>query len=90
VSWCDTPAEAAAGADALVIATEWDAYRAMDLAALRTAMRGDLFFDFRNIYKPREVARFGYRYFSIGRGDARDYAMPAEDDRPAPIRLVGS
>jgi UDPglucose 6-dehydrogenase len=89
VSWCDTPAEAAAGADALVITTEWDAYRAMDLAALRAAMRGDLFFDFRNIYKPREVARFGYRYFGIGRGGQHE-PVSAEEEKPAHIRLVGS
>ncbi|MBN9020765.1 MAG: UDP-glucose/GDP-mannose dehydrogenase family protein, partial [Rhizobiales bacterium] len=89
VAWCESPLEAAEGADAIVITTEWDIYRAMDLAALRAAMRGDLFFDFRNIYKAREVTRFGYRYFGIGRGDELG-AAPADDERPAPVRLVGS
>jgi UDPglucose 6-dehydrogenase len=74
VEWCESPFEAARDADAIVITTEWDIYRAMDLKALRETMRGDLFFDFRNIYKPREVARFGYRYFSIGRGDEPEAA----------------
>ncbi len=89
VTWCDTPLEAVRDADALVITTEWDIYRAMDLAELRRAMRGDLFFDFRNIYKAREVTRFGYRYFGIGRGDEQATSA-SEDDGQSPVRLVSS
>ena len=88
VEWCESPFEAARGADAIVITTEWDIYRAMDLAQLRATMRGDLFFDFRNIYKAREVTRFGFRYFGIGRGD--EQVAPDDAGRAAPIRLVGS
>jgi len=95
VAWCDTPFEAVEGADAVVITTEWDIYRAMDLAALRKAMQGDLFFDLRNIYKPREVTRFGYRYFGVGIGGEPDPAVSggasaAEDSgRPAGLSVVG-
>ena len=89
VTWCETPLEAVEGADAVVITTEWDIYRAMDLAGLKKAMRGDLFFDFRNIYKAREVTPFGYRYFGIGRGDEPG-AGAADDNRQPNIRLVGS
>src|SRR5690606_32127913 len=57
VTWCDTPLEAVTGAEGLVLTTEWEAYRAMDLAELRAVMRGDLFYDLRNVYKPWEVSR---------------------------------
>ena len=69
VAWCDTPLEAATGADGVVLTTEWEAYRAMNLAGLKSAMRGDLFYDLRNVYKPWEVSRFGFRYFGVGLGD---------------------
>ena len=88
VEWCETPADAVRDADAIVITTEWDIYRAMDLEALRRSMRGDLFFDFRNIYKPREVSRFGYRYFSIGRGDEPGAA--GDEGRGAAISAIAS
>ncbi len=69
VAWCDSPLEAVEGTDALVITTEWDIYRAMDLDRdSSAAMRGDVFFDLRNIYKPREVTRCGFRYFGVGVG----------------------
>ncbi len=69
VIWCDAPLEAATGADVVVLTTEWETYRAMDLAGFKSAMRGDLFFDLRNVYKPWEVSRFGFRYFGVGLGD---------------------
>ena len=86
VVWCDTPLEAVTGTDGVILTTEWEAYRAMDLAELKMAMRGDLFYDLRNVYKPWEVSRFGFRYFGVGIG------KPPEE-RPAPeavphIKLV--
>jgi hypothetical protein len=56
-------------------------------------MRGDLFYDLRNIYKPWEVSRFGFRYFGVGLGDADTVASAAHadtrpEDRPPPVRLV--
>ena len=56
------------GADALVIVTEWDAFRALDLNRVKTMMRGPLIVDLRNIYRPDEMARRGFAYVSIGRG----------------------
>jgi UDPglucose 6-dehydrogenase len=93
VVWCDTPLDAATGADAVVFTTEWETYRAMDLAGFKAAMRGDLFYDLRNIYKPWEVSRFGFRYFGVGLGDAGTVASAAHaearpEDRPPPVRLV--
>jgi len=56
------------GADAVVIVTEWDMFRALDLPRLRRAMRGNVLVDLRNVYRPDEVAPHGFAYTSIGRG----------------------
>jgi UDPglucose 6-dehydrogenase len=55
------------GADALVLATEWEAYREPDLARLRTAMRRPLLVDARNFYDKRQIASAGFRYQGVGR-----------------------
>ena len=59
------------GADALVIVTEWDEFRALDLAELARSMRGHWLVDLRNIYNPAEVERAGLKYRGIGRGEGR-------------------
>ena len=59
---------AAEGADALVIVTEWDEFRALDLASLAKAMRGRILMDLRNIYDGGEATRAGLQYYGIGRG----------------------
>jgi UDPglucose 6-dehydrogenase len=58
---------AAQGAHALVILTEWNAFRALDFAQLKTIMAEPCVVDLRNIYPPQEMARHGMTYFSIGR-----------------------
>jgi UDPglucose 6-dehydrogenase len=58
----------AEGADALVLATDWEAYRDPDLARVRAAMRNPLIVDARNFYDPQRVAGAGFRYEGIGRG----------------------
>ena len=62
------PYEAAAGADALVILTEWDQFRALDLTRIREAMAQPVVIDLRNIYRPAEMKASGFRYFGVGRG----------------------
>jgi UDPglucose 6-dehydrogenase len=59
--------DAVKDADAIAIVTEWDAYRALDLAKLKSIMKGDVMVDLRNIYRPEEAAKAGFDYFSIGR-----------------------
>jgi len=59
--------EAADGADAVVIVTEWDAFRALDLRKLGSAMAGDALVDLRNIYDTNEVERAGLQHVCIGR-----------------------
>ncbi|WP_419319112.1 UDP-glucose dehydrogenase family protein [Caulobacter sp. ErkDOM-E] len=60
--------EAAEGVDALVILTEWDQFRALDLDRLKLLMNSPLVVDLRNVYKPSEMVRHGFTYASIGRG----------------------
>uniref|UniRef100_UPI0025D3AF2C UDP-glucose/GDP-mannose dehydrogenase family protein n=1 Tax=uncultured Caulobacter sp. TaxID=158749 RepID=UPI0025D3AF2C len=60
--------EAAEGADALVIITEWDQFRALDLDRLKLLMTSPTVVDLRNVYKPAEMVRHGFTYASIGRG----------------------
>jgi UDPglucose 6-dehydrogenase len=61
------PYECAAGADALVIITEWEAFRALDLARVKASMREPVVVDLRNIYRPDEMAALGFAYQSVGR-----------------------
>jgi UDPglucose 6-dehydrogenase len=61
------PYEAAQGADALVILTEWDQFRALDLDRVKEAMRAPLVVDLRNIYPPQELRARGFTYVSLGR-----------------------
>ena len=58
---------AAEGADVLVIITEWDPFRALDLERVKTLMRTPVLVDLRNIYKPADVRALGFRYASVGR-----------------------
>jgi len=61
---------AAEGADALVIVTEWDEFRALDLDDLAAAMRGKVLVDLRNVYDRADAERAGLTYHGIGRGEA--------------------
>src|ERR1019366_4641272 len=61
------PYEAAADADCLLILTEWDQFRALDLERIKDLMRGTLVVDLRNIYRPAEMRAHGFRYVSVGR-----------------------
>ncbi len=58
---------AAQDAHAVALVTEWDAYRALDLKKLHTAMAGDVLVDLRNIYRPEEAQAAGFNYVSVGR-----------------------
>lgn len=61
------PYDAAAGADALVIITEWDQFRALDLDRVKILMKAPVLIDLRNIYKPEDVRSHGFKYASVGR-----------------------
>jgi UDPglucose 6-dehydrogenase len=55
------------GADAVVILTEWNEFRALDFARVKSLLRSPTVIDLRNIYKPADMANAGFYYFSIGR-----------------------
>jgi UDPglucose 6-dehydrogenase len=67
VTYCDSPYEAAAGADAVVLVTEWNEFKFLNLERLRAAMRRPVIFDGRNVWEPERMRRLGFEYHSIGR-----------------------
>jgi UDPglucose 6-dehydrogenase len=67
VIFCDNPYAAAEGADAVVLVTEWDVLRALDLGRLARTMGQPNFIDLRNVYPPEEVVEAGLRWFGVGR-----------------------
>jgi UDPglucose 6-dehydrogenase len=67
----DKAQDVAEGADALVIVTEWDEFRALDLDNLSQQMRGKVLVDLRNVYDRTEAERAGFDYYAIGRGPRR-------------------
>ena len=70
VDYLDDPYAAADGADAIVIVTEWDAYRALDLGRIANAMRKPLLVDLRNVYSAADARNAGLTYVAIGKGEA--------------------
>ncbi len=64
----DDAYQAAAGADAVILVTEWDEFKRLDLPRLREAMAGDAFLDGRNVYDPGAMRALGFRYRGMGRG----------------------
>jgi UDPglucose 6-dehydrogenase len=67
VRYCASPYEAAEGADALAVVTEWNEFKFLNLERVRALMRRPLVFDSRNIYEPERMRRLGFEYYSIGR-----------------------
>ncbi len=67
MDYCQSSYEAAEGADALAIVTEWNEFKLLNLERLRGVMRRPLVFDGRNIYEPERMRRLGFEYHSIGR-----------------------
>ena len=66
VTLCADPYECARGAEALVIVTEWDAFRALDFKRLAELMASPSIVDLRNVYRPEDVRRRGFRYVGVG------------------------
>lgn len=67
VEYATSTLDAATGADALVLLTEWNEFRAVAPEKLKAAMRGDVLLDFRNVYDPAAMREAGFAYRSIGR-----------------------
>jgi UDPglucose 6-dehydrogenase len=71
VEYSSDPYACAEGADALVICTEWDEFRALDVERVRAKLKRPILVDLRNIYRPEEMARQDFTYVSVGRPPAR-------------------
>ncbi len=69
VQWCEDTYEVLDDADALVIVTEWNEFRSLDLERVRSLLKEPVIVDLRNIYDPEIMAEAGFRYSSIGRPD---------------------
>ena len=67
VRYADNAYDSLSGADALVIITEWDQFRALDMDRIKTSLSAPIIIDLRNIYRPDEMAELGFDYTSIGR-----------------------
>lgn len=67
VTLCANAYEAAAGADALILMTEWNQFRNLDLERIKSSLRRPVFLDLRNVYEPARMAALGFRYSSVGR-----------------------
>jgi UDPglucose 6-dehydrogenase len=68
--WCDDAYSTVDAADAVVIVTEWNEFRLLDLERVKELMKNPIMVDLRNIYKPTEMANAGFHYLSIGRPES--------------------
>jgi UDPglucose 6-dehydrogenase len=84
VAYCSGPYECAEGADALVIATEWEQFRALKLDVLKRVMARPVVVDLRNIYQPQEMIRHGFVYARVG-SPAAAPAREATESALAPL-----
>lgn len=67
VTYGDSPYAIAEGAEAVVVVTEWDEFRALDFRELKARMAKPVIVDLRNIYKPEEMVKYGFSHFPIGK-----------------------
>ena len=67
ITYCQDEYETANNADALVVLTEWNQFRNLDLNRLKSVMKDNYIFDMKNLYEPEKVKEFGFKYYGIGR-----------------------
>jgi UDPglucose 6-dehydrogenase len=76
ITYCDNPYSVAEGADALILVTEWNEFKQLDMHRIAQSMRHAVLFDARNIYDPAKMRELGFTYRGIGRGyDANGQPM---------------
>ena len=81
VEFVGSPYEAAAGADALLILTEWEEFATLDLPQINSKLRYPIVIDGRNLYNPEMMAAHGFTYYSVGRAPALPEGLPTGDSR---------
>jgi UDPglucose 6-dehydrogenase len=67
IEYQENPYQVCEGADVLVLMTEWNQYRALDMERIKSLMRRTVFVDLRNVYEPEEMKALGFTYFGVGR-----------------------
>lgn len=67
INYCETPYEAANGANALILVTEWREFKFLDMDRIKQVMKQPIIFDGRNVYDPKRKKKMGFKYYSIGR-----------------------
>ena len=92
VHFCSSPYEVAEGADAMLVVTEWNEFKSLNMEQIRSAMHRPVLIDGRNIYETSEMNRLGFIYRGIGRGtDPAPSVLPAGDasnDLPAAVEVT--
>ncbi|OGP13783.1 MAG: hypothetical protein A2052_08885 [Deltaproteobacteria bacterium GWA2_54_12] len=78
IEFCNDSYEVADGSDALIILTEWNQFRKLDLARLKGLLKSPRIIDLRNIYDPANVRKHGFEYVCVGRGDRINEASVKE------------
>jgi UDPglucose 6-dehydrogenase len=76
VAWAQNAYEAMTGADAVVLITEWNEFRALDFERMTALLKRPLLVDLRNVYNPEDMRRAGFEYVSVGRG------TPVRESKP--------
>lgn len=67
LKYCEDEYDAAEETDAIILMTEWNQFRSLDMEKIKSNMKGDYFFDLRNIYSNEAMTEKGFKYFSVGR-----------------------
>jgi UDPglucose 6-dehydrogenase len=70
VEFCNDPYAAVEGADAVIMLTEWNEFKQVDFARVVETMNQPFMFDGRNLYNPADMAKFGFKYESVGRPES--------------------
>ncbi|MBY0431914.1 MAG: UDP-glucose dehydrogenase, partial [Rhodospirillales bacterium] len=83
VVWCENAYETMQGADALVILTEWNEFRALDQRRVKSLLKAPILIDLRNVYMPEEMIAAGFTYVCIGRPGSVVRAAEAAAEKPA-------
>lgn len=87
LSLMGTPESALAGADALIVCTEWQQFKAPDFNAIKSRLKAPVIFDGRNLYDIERMARAGFTYFPMGRGESHNLPVP-QQQVPAPTTVA--
>jgi UDPglucose 6-dehydrogenase len=80
VTYCDSPYSCAENAHALVIVTEWEQFRALDLPRLKQVMASPALVDLRNIYRAHELTKLGFRYQGVGKSTIKDQSWTLQPE----------